>query len=129
MVRRNFTTPQQRSGKKSTSSGPQPDIHSAQRHLIDPHPLCYQPRPRCAATTRLLLATCQRRCAGEAQETLRHGENIMTVLLGYFLIAAIAGVATSATIAFVLTSLVIARIDKGRPSRIKYVITSFGGIL
>jgi hypothetical protein len=53
----------------------------------------------------------------------------MTVLLGYFLIAAIAGVATSATIAFVLTSLVIARIDKGRPSRIKYVITSFGGIL
>jgi hypothetical protein len=75
------------------------------------------------------LATCQRRCAGEAQESLRHGENIMTVLFGYFLIAAIAGVATSATIAFVLTSLVIARIDKGRPSRIKYVITSFGGIL
>ena len=62
-------------------------------------------------------------------ETLRYGENIMTVLLGYFLIAAIAAVATSATIAFVLTSLVIARIDKGRPSRIKYVITSFGGIL
>ena len=53
----------------------------------------------------------------------------MTVLLGYFLIAAIAGVAILATIAFVLTSLVIARIDKGdRPSRIKYVITSFGGL-
>jgi hypothetical protein len=74
------------------------------------------------------LATCQRRCAGEAQETLRHGENIMTVLLGYFLIAAIAGAATSATIAFVLTSLLIARIDKGgRLGRIKYLITSFGG--
>jgi hypothetical protein len=28
--------------------------------------MCYQPRPRCAATTRLPLATCQRRCAGEA---------------------------------------------------------------
>ena len=52
----------------------------------------------------------------------------MTVLLGYFLIAAIAGVATSAVIAFVLTSLFIARVDKGdRPSRIKYLITSFGG--
>jgi hypothetical protein len=61
-------------------------------------------------------------------ETLRHGENIMTVLLGYFLIAAIAGVATSATIVFVLTSLLIARIDKGgRPGRIKNLITSFGG--
>ena len=37
----------------------------------------------------------------------------MTVLLGYFLIAAIAGVATSAIIGFVLTSLFIARVDKG----------------
>ena len=79
-------------------------------------------------TTRLPLATCQRRCAGEAQETLRHGENIMTVLLGYFLIAAIAGVAILAIIGFVLTSLLFARVDKGdRPSRIKYSITSFRG--
>jgi hypothetical protein len=52
----------------------------------------------------------------------------MTVLLGYFLIAAIAGVAISATIALVLTSLVIAHSDKGgRPGRIKYLITNFGG--
>ena len=36
----------------------------------------------------------------------------MSVLLGYFLIAAIAGVATSAIIEFVLTSLLIARVDK-----------------
>ena len=51
----------------------------------------------------------------------------MTVLLGYFLIAAIAGVATSAIIGFVLTSLSIAHMDKGgRPSRNKYSITSFG---
>jgi hypothetical protein len=60
-------------------------------------------------------------------KTLRDGENIMTVL-GYFLIAAIAGVATSAIIGFILTSLFIARSDKGdQPSRIKYLITSFGG--
>jgi len=59
---------------------------------------------------------------------LRHGENIMTVLLGYFLIAAIAVVATSAIIGFVLTSLFIARLDRGdRPSRVKYFFTSFGG--
>ena len=52
----------------------------------------------------------------------------MTVLLGYFLIAAIAGVATSAIIGFVLTSLFIARLDRGdRPSRVKYFFTSFGG--
>ena len=52
----------------------------------------------------------------------------MTVLLGYFLIGAIAGGATSAIIGFVLTSLFIARVDKAvRPSRIKYLITSFGG--
>jgi hypothetical protein len=40
--------------------------HTYGYHLIDPAPLCYQPRPRCAATTRLPLATCQRRCADEA---------------------------------------------------------------
>ena len=52
----------------------------------------------------------------------------MTVLLGYFLIAAIAGVAILAIIGFVLTSLLFARVDKGdRPSRIKYSITSFRG--
>ena len=52
----------------------------------------------------------------------------MTVPLGYFLIAAIAGVATSAIIGLVLTSLLIARVDKGdRLSRVKYPFTSFGG--
>ena len=50
------------------------------------------------------------------------------VLLGYFLIAAGAGVAASGIIGFVLTSLSIARVDKGhRPSRVKYLFTSFGG--
>ena len=50
----------------------------------------------------------------------------MTVLLGYFLIAAIAGVATSAIIGFVLTSLLVARVDKSdRPARVTYLITSF----
>jgi hypothetical protein len=79
---------------------------------------------RCA----YLLTRVRGRCAGETQETLRHGENIVTVLLGYFLIAAIAGVATSAIIGFILTSLFIARVHRGdRPSRIKYLITSFGG--
>jgi hypothetical protein len=63
-----FTTRRQGGGKKCTSSGPQLDIDSApKKHLIDPHPLWYQPRPRCAVTTRLPLAACQRRCAGEAQ--------------------------------------------------------------
>jgi uncharacterized membrane protein YuzA (DUF378 family) len=51
----------------------------------------------------------------------------MTVLLGYFLIAAIAGVASSAIMGFVLTRLLIARVGKGdRPSRIKYLITGLG---
>jgi hypothetical protein len=50
----------------------------------------------------------------------------MSVLLGYFLIAAIAGVATSAIIGFVLTSLLVARVDKGdRPRRVTYLIASF----
>ena len=39
-------------------------------------------------------------------------KNIMMVLLGYFLIAAIAGVAASAIIGFVLTNLLIARFEK-----------------
>jgi len=48
----------------------------------------------------------------------------MLVLLGYFSIAVIAGVATSAIIGFVLTRLLIARVGTGdRPSRIKYLIT------
>ena len=34
-------------------------------------------------------------------------ENIMMILLGYFLMTAIAGVAASASIGFVLTSLVV----------------------
>jgi hypothetical protein len=52
----------------------------------------------------------------------------MMVMAGYFLIAAIAAIATSAIIGFVLTSLLIARVDKDdRPSRVKYLITSFGG--
>jgi hypothetical protein len=43
----------------------------------------------------------------------------MMVLLGYFLIAAIAGVAASAIIGFVLTNLLIGRFEKAdRPIRI-----------
>ena len=43
----------------------------------------------------------------------------MMVLLGYFLMAAIAGVAASAIIGFVLTNLLIGRFEKtDRPIRI-----------
>ena len=57
---------------------------------------------------------------GRGPETLRHGENIMTVLLGYFLIAAIGGIATSAIIGFVLANLLVARVDKGdRPAELR----------
>ena len=52
----------------------------------------------------------------------------MLVLLGYFVIAVGAGVAASAAIGFVLTSLFIARLDSGdRPSRVKHLFTDFGG--
>ena len=48
----------------------------------------------------------------------------MTVLLGYFLIAAIAGVVASAIVGFVLTNLLIGRFEKAdRPIR----ISSIGG--
>ena len=46
-------------------------------------------------------------------------KSIMSVLLGYFLIAAISGLAASAIIAFVLTRLLIARFEKAdRPIRV-----------
>ena len=38
-------------------------------------------------------------------------ENIMMILLGYFLIAAVAGVAASATIGFILTNLLVSRCE------------------
>jgi hypothetical protein len=47
-------------------------------------------------------------------------KNIMSVLLGYFLIAAIAGVSASAIMGYVLTNLFIARVAKAdRPSRVR----------
>jgi hypothetical protein len=67
----------------------------------------------------------QGRCAGEAQDPW-DGENIMVVLLDYFIDAAMAGVAASAIVGFVLTSLLVARVDKSdRPARVTYLITSF----
>ena len=43
----------------------------------------------------------------------------MMVLLGYFMVAAMAGVAASAIIGFVLTNLLMARLQKAdRPMRI-----------
>jgi hypothetical protein len=46
-------------------------------------------------------------------------KNIMMVLLGYFFIAAISGVAASAMIGLVLTNLLIDRLEKAdRPIRI-----------
>jgi hypothetical protein len=46
-------------------------------------------------------------------------ENIMMVLLGYFIIAAMAGVAASAIIGFILTNLLISRFQRAdRPVRI-----------
>jgi hypothetical protein len=41
------------------------------------------------------------------------GENIMMVLLGYFFIAAFAGVAASAMVGLVLTNLLIGRFKSG----------------
>ncbi len=55
----------------------------------------------------------------------------MMILLGYFLIAAIAGVAASATIGFVLTHLLVSRFEKAnRPIAISsdqtFVIREIG---
>jgi hypothetical protein len=117
--RKHFTTAHQGSGKKSTSSGRSPT--STQHHrapLIDSHRLCYEPRPRCAVTTRLLLATCQRRCAGEAHKT-QQGEDSMLVLLGYFLIAVGAGVGASGMVGYILASMLIRRYEKAdRPVKV-----------
>jgi hypothetical protein len=41
-----------------------------------------------------------------------HGENIMMVLLGYFLIAAVAAVAASALISLFLTNLILGHFKK-----------------
>jgi hypothetical protein len=50
----------------------------------------------------------------------------MVILLGYFIDAAMAGVAASAIVEFVLTSLLVARVDKSdRPARVTYLTTSF----
>ena len=50
----------------------------------------------------------------------------MMVLLGYFFIAAMAGVAASAIVGFVLTSLLVARVDKNdRSARVTYLVTIF----
>ena len=50
----------------------------------------------------------------------------MVVLLGYFIIAAMAGVAASAIIGFVLTSLLVARVDKSdRAARVTLPNDSF----
>jgi len=68
---------------------------------IDPYLLCYQPRPRCAATTRLPLAPVK-----------SHGENSLLVLLRYFVIAVGAGVAASGIIGYILASMLIRRYEK-----------------
>jgi hypothetical protein len=67
----------------------------------------------------------QRCCAGEAQDPLgwrKHHDGTT----GYFFIAAMAGVAASAIVGFVLTSLLVARVDKrDRPARGTYLMTNF----
>jgi hypothetical protein len=61
----------------------------------------------------------QRRCAGEAQELWEVEKNNMMVLLGYFLIAAGAGVAASGIVGFILASLLFRRFEKAdRPMKI-----------
>jgi hypothetical protein len=53
----------------------------------------------------------QRRCAGEAQYLCR-GENIMMVLLGYFFIAAIGGIAASAIAGYFLANVISRRFTR-----------------
>jgi hypothetical protein len=53
----------------------------------------------------------QRRCAGEAQDLWR-GENIMMVLLAYFLIAAVAGIAASAIAGYFLANVISRRFTR-----------------
>ena len=53
----------------------------------------------------------QRRCAGEAQDLCR-GENIMMVLLGYFFVAAIAGIAASAIAGYAIASVISKRLKR-----------------
>jgi hypothetical protein len=50
---------------------------------------------------------------------LSTGETLMMVLLGYFLVAAIAGIAASAIVGLILTNLVIRRFTKAeRPMNV-----------
>ena len=56
---------------------------------------------------------------GRQAQDLTPEENIMMVLLGYFLIAAIAGIAASAIVGLILTNLVIRRFTKAdRPIKV-----------
>lgn len=56
--------------------------------------------------------------ADEAQKLYR-GEHIMMVLLGYFIIAAMAGAAASEIVGFVISDLLIVRFQKAdRPLRV-----------
>jgi hypothetical protein len=69
--------------------------------LVDPYLLCYQPRPRCAATTRLPFGTCQIAWRKQHVGTL-----------GYFVIAVGAAVAASGIIGYILASMLIRRYEK-----------------
>ena len=91
-------------------------FHSVGGLLIDSYPLCYQAVPRCAAITVATAFRLPSGAAALARPINQRGENSMLVLLGYFLIAAGAGVAASGIIGYILASMVIRRFGKADSS-------------